>query len=117
MGFMGLGPGELFLILVLAVLVFGPAKLPEIGNSLGKGIREFRKATNEVMEPVNEVKKSVNEIKELPNSLLTGTPAGGGTRADAAQPARPAAAEAPVHPTTAESSTPAAEPPAKTDEA
>lgn len=37
---------ELVLILVIALVVFGPGKLPEVGKALGKGIQEFRKATN-----------------------------------------------------------------------
>ena len=47
---MGIGPlglPVLFLIFVIALLVFGPRKLPEIGRALGKAIREFRKVTNE----------------------------------------------------------------------
>jgi sec-independent protein translocase protein TatA len=36
---------ELVLILVIALVVFGPGKLPEVGKALGKGIQEFRKAT------------------------------------------------------------------------
>ena len=44
----GLGPQELIVILIIALLVFGPKKLPEIGKSLGKGMREFRKATREL---------------------------------------------------------------------
>jgi sec-independent protein translocase protein TatA len=79
MGFMGLGPAELVIILVIALVVFGPGKLPEMGNSLGKSIREFRKATSEVMEPLNEVKQSVNEMKPLPTTLLTGSPANNGS--------------------------------------
>ena len=42
-----LGGPELFLILVVALIVFGPRKLPEIGKSLGKMMAEFRKASNE----------------------------------------------------------------------
>jgi sec-independent protein translocase protein TatA len=41
----GLGPTELILILVIALVIFGPSKLPEIGESIGKGIREFKNAT------------------------------------------------------------------------
>jgi sec-independent protein translocase protein TatA len=37
---------ELIVILVIALLVFGPAKLPELGKALGRGMQEFRKATN-----------------------------------------------------------------------
>jgi len=40
----GIGMEEMFLILMIALLLFGPGKLPEIGGYLGKGIRSFRKA-------------------------------------------------------------------------
>ena len=43
------GPLELAVVLVLALLVFGPKKLPEIGRSAGEAIREFRKASRELM--------------------------------------------------------------------
>ncbi|SDC40824.1 MULTISPECIES: twin-arginine translocase TatA/TatE family subunit [unclassified Candidatus Frackibacter] len=41
----GLGPTELILILVIALVIFGPSKLPEIGKAVGDGIREFKDAT------------------------------------------------------------------------
>ena len=47
-----IGPFELLLVLVLALLVLGPGKLPEVGNALGKTIREFRKASTDVEEAV-----------------------------------------------------------------
>jgi sec-independent protein translocase protein TatA len=40
----GIGATELIVILVVALLIFGPGKLPEIGSALGRGIRDFRKA-------------------------------------------------------------------------
>jgi sec-independent protein translocase protein TatA len=40
----GLGAPELLLILVIALIVFGPGRLPELGGALGKGIRDFRKS-------------------------------------------------------------------------
>lgn len=40
-----IGAGELILILVLALIIFGPSKLPEMGKAIGKGLREFKKAT------------------------------------------------------------------------
>jgi sec-independent protein translocase protein TatA len=43
---MRLGMGEILIILVIALLVFGPSKLPQLGDALGKGIRNFRKAAN-----------------------------------------------------------------------
>jgi sec-independent protein translocase protein TatA len=47
-----IGPFELLLVLILALLVLGPGKLPEVGNALGKTIREFRKASSDVEEAV-----------------------------------------------------------------
>jgi TatA/E family protein of Tat protein translocase len=46
------GP-ELIILLVIALLVLGPGKLPEVGSALGKSIREFRKAATDVKESVN----------------------------------------------------------------
>lgn len=46
-GIMSPGPTELILILALALIIFGAGKLPEVGKSLGKSIREFREATKE----------------------------------------------------------------------
>lgn len=48
MDFFGIGPGELLLILAVALIIFGPGRLPELARNLGKMIREFRKATSEV---------------------------------------------------------------------
>ncbi|SFL86147.1 sec-independent protein translocase protein TatA [Gracilibacillus orientalis] len=42
-------PG-LFLILVIALVIFGPSKLPEIGKAVGNSLREFKKATNDIMD-------------------------------------------------------------------
>ena len=54
----GLGVPELILICVIALVVFGPKKLPEIGKAMGKGIGEFRKATTEMNKEVTEQVKS-----------------------------------------------------------
>ncbi len=40
----GLGATELIVILVIALVIFGPGKLPELGSALGKGIKDFRKS-------------------------------------------------------------------------
>lgn len=45
---------ELILILAIALVVFGPSKLPEIGKAVGKSIREFKSATTDVKEEVNK---------------------------------------------------------------
>ncbi|MEG6584041.1 twin-arginine translocase TatA/TatE family subunit [Dendrosporobacter sp. 1207_IL3150] len=50
---------ELILILVIALVVFGPGKLPEIGKALGRSLQEFKRATNEMKDESqkNELKK------------------------------------------------------------
>jgi len=49
----GIGPQELVLILVIALIVVGPRRLPEIGRSIGKGLREIRKAQDEVRKTIH----------------------------------------------------------------
>lgn len=46
----GLGPAEVILVLIIALIVFGPGRLPEIGQALGKSMREFREATSGITE-------------------------------------------------------------------
>ncbi len=48
-----LGLPEIAFIFVLALLIFGPKKLPEMGRTLGRGVAEFRKATNELKRTLN----------------------------------------------------------------
>ncbi|SCY31465.1 twin-arginine translocase TatA/TatE family subunit [Alkaliphilus peptidifermentans] len=48
-----LGAPELILILVLALVVFGPSKLPEIGKALGKGIKEFKAHTSNITSEIS----------------------------------------------------------------
>lgn len=50
----GLGATELIIILVVALVIFGPGKLPELGGALGKGIRDFRKSLEAKEEPTQE---------------------------------------------------------------
>ena len=45
-----IGPFELLLVLILALLILGPGKLPEVGSALGRTIREFRKASTDVQD-------------------------------------------------------------------
>ena len=46
-GLPGIGPFELILILAVVVIIFGVGRLPEVGGAIGRGIREFRKATKD----------------------------------------------------------------------
>lgn len=53
----GIGVPELVIILVVALIIFGPGKLPEIGGALGKGIRDFRKSMESVPDNSREDQK------------------------------------------------------------
>jgi len=63
-----LGFQELIIIFVIALLVFGPKKLPELGKSLGKGLREFKKATEDLKsnweEQIKDAESSVKDVKQ-----------------------------------------------------
>ncbi|HTP64982.1 MAG TPA: TatA/E family twin arginine-targeting protein translocase, partial [Geobacteraceae bacterium] len=67
----GLGFSEILLIFGIALLVFGPKKLPELGKSIGRAMAEFKKASEDFQESVRaemkEVEKStgMDEVKEL----------------------------------------------------
>jgi TatA/E family protein of Tat protein translocase len=65
----GIGFPELIIILVVALIVFGPKKLPELAKALGKGMAEFKKATHEIKESLelNEDLQSVR--KDLADSV------------------------------------------------
>lgn len=63
---LGLGPPEIGLILVLALILFGPKRLPELGRSIGKAMKEFRKATSEVEE---QIKKEVGDLEKTVNPI------------------------------------------------
>jgi sec-independent protein translocase protein TatA len=50
MGLPNIGPGELILILIIALVVLGPGKLPDVASSLGRSVREFRRAATDVSD-------------------------------------------------------------------
>jgi TatA/E family protein of Tat protein translocase len=98
-----IGMPELILIFVVALLVFGPKKLPEIGKSLGRGLAEFKKASDDLKKTIeseieqgkNEaaaVKAQVSEVKsslaEIPSAVTP--PETSVPRADPPPPTRPA---------------------------
>jgi sec-independent protein translocase protein TatA len=69
--FGSVGPTELILIFVVALLVFGPKKLPEIGRSVGKAIREFKKTSEEIKGRIEE-EIEASEIKDISKDLTKG---------------------------------------------
>lgn len=64
--FGSLGVWEIALIVVLALLLFGPRKLPEIGRTIGKGLAEFKKASNELKR---SIETEIEEEERRPKSL------------------------------------------------
>jgi len=62
----GLHMPELIIILVVALLIFGPKKLPEMGSAIGRSIKEFRKGVNEISQPKEEEKEVVEVRKASP---------------------------------------------------
>ncbi|WP_290428431.1 TatA/E family twin arginine-targeting protein translocase [Thermocoleostomius sinensis] len=70
MNFFNIGLPEMALILVLALLIFGPKKLPEIGRSLGKAIRGFQEASKEFE---TEFKKEADRLEKTVNQPMKAT--------------------------------------------
>lgn len=60
-----LGAPELILVLVIALIVFGPGKLPEIGGAIGKSFREFRRASSELTEELTRESHALKQSASL----------------------------------------------------
>ncbi len=65
----GIGLPELIIILVIALIVFGPSKLPDLARALGRGVAEFRKATQELKESLDVNEEDLKELKELKQEI------------------------------------------------
>ena len=89
------GPLELVIILVIALLVLGPGKLPDVGAALGKSIKEFRKASSDVQEAV----KLDVDTSPLPSTPAAAAPAAPVAAPPVAEPSAPSADAAPADPT------------------
>ena len=106
-----IGGPELFLILVIALIVFGPARLPEIGRSLGRMMVEFKKATSEFQQTVereidaDKLKTFMQAplaVEEPPKAALPAST----EPAPAAAPATEVTPAAPAEPTVSRASEP-----------
>src|SRR5437016_778979 len=89
MNILGMGPMELLLIVVLALVVFGPARLPEIMGQVGKAINDFRRATSELSDEFNrtiqaELQETRSEIVEPGKPVSPARPASSPTSERAA---------------------------------
>ena len=75
---LNIGPPELILIFVIALVIVGPQRLPELGRTIGKGLREFRKMQDEVKDLVNtgmgdEFKQTAAELRRTASDLKSAT--------------------------------------------
>lgn len=74
MNFLNMGPGEMIFILALALLVFGPKRLPELARDLGKAVRSFQQASQqiagELTKEMDEAVKTLDQAKESVSGAL-----------------------------------------------
>ena len=115
MPFPNIGPGELILILVIALVVLGPGKLPDVAQSLGKSVREFRRAATDVTEAgkLDAPASSQSSQAAAPAAPAPAAPAPAAPATPAASPASSeadAAADAPTPPAAGGSQSPDARP-------
>lgn len=88
----GIGMPEMLLLLAIALIVIGPKKLPDLAKSLGRAMREFKKATNELKETLDidedlsEVKNAFNDLKKDTTDLIGVTSTGQGTAPEKGTP-------------------------------
>lgn len=64
----GIGTQELLIIFLIILLLFGASRIPEIAKAMGKGIRDFKKATKDVEEGIQGVGESPNRIDDTSGS-------------------------------------------------
>lgn len=68
----GIGMPELLIILAVALIVIGPKKLPDMARALGKGMAEFKRATQDLKESIN-IDNDIKEMKDELNDAVSGT--------------------------------------------
>ena len=78
--FGSIGMPELILIFLVALLVFGPKKLPEIGKSIGKGLAEFKRASDDLKRTIEqEIEQGKQEVASVREHVAGVVPAAAGT--------------------------------------
>src|SRR5512133_2898330 len=66
---MGLSGGEIFIVILVALMLFGAKSIPDIARGLGKAMREFKKATDEIKDELNRSDGSLNDLKQIRNDI------------------------------------------------
>jgi len=86
--FGSIGGPELLVIFVIALIVFGPRKLPEIGKSLGKMIGEFRRASNDLKRTIEDEVEAdrLRQLASVPYSDVSSSPSAAPAATDGAEP-------------------------------
>lgn len=74
-----IGPGELILVLIIALIVVGPGKLPDVGAAIGKSLREFRRAASDVSEAASAQPAATPAPTPAPATPASPEPASAGT--------------------------------------
>ena len=77
-----IGPLELAIVLVIALVIFGPKRLPDLGRSLGSGMREFKDSITGKSEEEQKLEETKRELAEGPNQATATTPSGEPVDAD-----------------------------------
>jgi TatA/E family protein of Tat protein translocase len=84
--FGSIGMPELIIIFVIALIIFGPRKLPELGRSLGKSLAEFKRASNELKSTLEEEIRFEEQQQRVEASRPTPQPSAEAAAAPAASP-------------------------------
>lgn len=110
--FGSIGLPEVLLILVLALLIFGPKRLPEVGRTIGKGLAEFRRASTDLKRTVNaelaldEGEHARTTRRPDPGKVIGGAAAAGATATPPPEAPSETSSEETVEPQAAENTTP-----------
>jgi sec-independent protein translocase protein TatA len=107
----GIGVPELLVILVVALVVLGPKRLPEVAKALGKGLAEFRRATSDLTEELRSTQTMIEREARETERAIRQRPAGKPAEQPAAAPAGEPVAQGTADSAPAPKTNPSGEPP------